>query len=116
MGILPTSETGFKVSITHLILPRAPSHALERSIVLVASSTSRSAPLVDEIAAIGVAGGESVSELAGMPGRVVLDSWTTGDFVNPPDLELSTSVDLKPAALMDKTGLKVVFGDTVTAM
>ena len=120
MGVMPTSETGFKVSITHLILPRAPSHAVEGSIVFMASSAPRSAPSVDEIAArsspagsIGVAGVESASELAGTP-DLVLDPWTTGGFVTSPDPELSTSVDLKSAALIDKVGLKVVFGDTVT--
>ncbi len=69
---------------------------------------------VDEITAwsspagsIGVARVESTSELAGTPGQVVLDSWTMGSFITSPDPELSTSIDWKLAALMDKPGLKV---------
>src|SRR6266404_1893189 len=111
-GFIRTSETGFKVSITHLILPRAPSHVVERLMVFMASSAPRSATLVDEIAArsspagsIGVAGGESASELAGTPDRVVLDSWTMGGSVTSTDPGLSTSADLNPTALMDKAGL-----------
>src|SRR6266702_4600710 len=115
-----TSAAGLTVSITHLLLSRAPSRVFERLIVVIASSASWSAFSAGDIPArrsaaggIGVlislgrrsVGGESVSEpVATVDRAVFVESWATEGFVASLGGDSLTSVYWRLEELMGKTG------------
>src|SRR6266702_1344497 len=115
-----TSATELTASITHLILPRAPSNVFERLIIVIASSASRRGFSAGDISARPSAaggmgrlvslgrrsvGGERVSESVVTVDRVVFgESWAIEGFVTSLEGDSLTSVDRRLVPLMGKTG------------